>query len=68
MSLGVQEPNHKLVPSLFPQEDTKTMNLERCMRVLPHHSEGGGFFVAVLRKTADFEIDWSSINPNKTSG
>ena len=61
----LQEPHHKLVPSMFPQEDVQSMNIERCMRVLPHHTEGGGFFVAVLHKKAEFQTDWSSINPNK---
>ncbi|KAK9844371.1 hypothetical protein WJX74_001555 [Apatococcus lobatus] len=60
-----QDPHHKLVPSIFPQEDVKTMHIERCMRVLPHHTEGGGFFVAVLHKTAEFGTDWSSINPTR---
>ena len=27
--------------------------LERCLRVLPHHNDTGGFFVAVLEKTAE---------------
>ena len=29
------------------------LHLERCMRVLPHDGDTGGFFVAVLRKTAE---------------
>ena len=26
-------------------------HLERCMRLLPHHNDCGGFFVALLKKT-----------------
>ena len=26
------------------------MQLQRCMRLLPHHQDSGGFFVALLRK------------------
>ncbi|NXU56471.1 NSUN2 methyltransferase, partial [Turnix velox] len=40
-------------PTMFPIEDKeklKAMNLERCLRILPHHQNTGGFFVAVLIK------------------
>ncbi|KAG7325814.1 hypothetical protein KOW79_010739 [Hemibagrus wyckioides] len=40
-------------PSMFPPTDPeklKSMQLERCMRILPHHQNTGGFFVAVLVK------------------
>ncbi|MCJ8749575.1 hypothetical protein PDJAM_G00178030 [Pangasius djambal] len=42
-------------PSMFPPTDPeklKSMHLERCMRILPHHQNTGGFFVAVLVKKA----------------
>ncbi|XP_026989677.1 RNA cytosine C(5)-methyltransferase NSUN2 [Tachysurus fulvidraco] len=42
-------------PSMFPPADPeklKSMQLERCMRILPHHQNTGGFFVAVLVKKA----------------
>ncbi|XP_048464605.1 RNA cytosine C(5)-methyltransferase NSUN2 [Rhincodon typus] len=42
-------------PTMFPINDPeklKAMNLERCIRVLPHHQNTGGFFVAVLEKKA----------------
>ena len=29
------------------------MNLDRCMRLFPHHQNTGGFFVAVLEKVAE---------------
>ncbi|XP_030644819.1 RNA cytosine C(5)-methyltransferase NSUN2 [Chanos chanos] len=40
-------------PTMFPPTDPeklKSMNLERCMRILPHHQNTGGFFVAVVVK------------------
>ncbi|KAM7176598.1 RNA cytosine C(5)-methyltransferase NSUN2 [Macrochelys suwanniensis] len=40
-------------PTMFPikdEEKQKAMNLERCIRILPHHQNTGGFFVAVLIK------------------
>lgn len=36
---------------MFPDEASKAFPMERCMRVLPHHSDTGGFFIAVLQKT-----------------
>ncbi|XP_023684523.2 RNA cytosine C(5)-methyltransferase NSUN2 [Paramormyrops kingsleyae] len=42
-------------PTMFPPTDPeklKEMKLERCMRILPHHQDTGGFFVAVLVKKA----------------
>ncbi|XP_037549324.1 RNA cytosine C(5)-methyltransferase NSUN2 [Nematolebias whitei] len=40
-------------PTMFPPKDVDkvtSMHLERCMRILPHHQNTGGFFVAVLVK------------------
>lgn len=49
-------PIHKgyLYPSMFPPsaEEASQMHLERCMRILPHHQDTGGFFIAVLAKKA----------------
>ncbi|XP_034455892.1 RNA cytosine C(5)-methyltransferase NSUN2 [Hippoglossus hippoglossus] len=42
-------------PTMFPPNDPEklaSMHLERCMRILPHHQNTGGFFVAVLVKKA----------------
>ena len=38
-----------LFESMFPP--VEPFPLERCARVLPHHQDTGGFFVALLRKT-----------------
>ncbi len=43
---------YKLDRSMFPDAVSAAMPLERCMRFLPHHQDTGGFFVAVLVKTA----------------
>ena len=34
-----------------PLDGTDGLNLDYCMRLLPHHADTGGFFVAVLEKT-----------------
>ena len=39
-------------PNMFPSESADKLNLERCIRVLPHQQDTGGFFVAVLVKKA----------------
>ncbi|GMH39645.1 hypothetical protein BSKO_07543 [Bryopsis sp. KO-2023] len=39
--------------TFFPDEESDKMPLERCMRVLPHHQDTGGFFIAVLEKVRE---------------
>ncbi|RMC15863.1 hypothetical protein DUI87_08068 [Hirundo rustica rustica] len=51
-------------PTMFPvkdEEKLKTMNLERCLRILPHHQNTGGFFVAVLIKKSP--MPWNKRQP-----
>lgn len=51
-------------PTMFPpkdQEKLANMHLERCMRILPHHQNTGGFFVAVLLKKAP--MPWNKRYP-----
>ncbi|XP_046667880.1 tRNA (cytosine(34)-C(5))-methyltransferase [Homalodisca vitripennis] len=52
-------------PHMFPPkaEDAEKFHLNRCIRVLPHHQDTGGFFIAVLKKLAP--LPWES---PKTSG
>nr|WCZ58687.1 RNA cytosine C(5)-methyltransferase [Seculamonas ecuadoriensis] len=40
-------------PGVFPPslEVAQAMHLERCMRILPHSQDSGGFFVAVFQRT-----------------
>lgn len=51
-------------PTMFPPKDPEkleAMHLERCLRVLPHHQNTGGFFVAVLVKTSP--MPWNKRQP-----
>ncbi|XP_053323270.1 RNA cytosine C(5)-methyltransferase NSUN2 [Spea bombifrons] len=50
-----QSRHTQIRPTMFPPKDEeklKAMNLSRCLRILPHHQNTGGFFVAVLIKKA----------------
>lgn len=51
-------------PTMFPPTDPEklqSMKLERCMRILPHHQNTGGFFVAVLMKKGP--MPWNRRQP-----
>uniref|UniRef100_A0A3Q3EGI1 tRNA (cytosine(34)-C(5))-methyltransferase n=1 Tax=Kryptolebias marmoratus TaxID=37003 RepID=A0A3Q3EGI1_KRYMA len=51
-------------PTMFPPTDPEkaaSMHLDRCMRILPHHQNTGGFFVAVLVKKAP--MPWNKRYP-----
>uniref|UniRef100_A0AAQ6A2E0 tRNA (cytosine(34)-C(5))-methyltransferase n=1 Tax=Amphiprion ocellaris TaxID=80972 RepID=A0AAQ6A2E0_AMPOC len=51
-------------PTMFPPKDAEklaALHLERCMRILPHHQNTGGFFVAVLVKKAP--MPWNKRYP-----
>ncbi|XP_004597971.2 RNA cytosine C(5)-methyltransferase NSUN2 [Ochotona princeps] len=51
-------------PTMFPPEDPEkleAMHLERCLRILPHHQNTGGFFVAVLVKKSP--MPWNKRQP-----
>ncbi|XP_071355445.1 RNA cytosine C(5)-methyltransferase NSUN2 [Trachinotus anak] len=51
-------------PTMFPPKEPEKlagMHLERCMRILPHHQNTGGFFVAVLVKKAP--MPWNKRYP-----
>lgn len=43
--------------SMFPPKNAADLNLQRCMRILPHLQDTGGFFVAVLKKTVE-RLPW----------
>lgn len=45
---------HKLTKSMFPDAESDKLPLEQCMRILPHHSDTGGFFIAVFEKVAKY--------------
>eukprot|EP01116_Phalansterium_solitarium_P013353 TRINITY_DN30728_c0_g1_i1.p1 TRINITY_DN30728_c0_g1~~TRINITY_DN30728_c0_g1_i1.p1 ORF type:complete len:768 (-),score=228.60 TRINITY_DN30728_c0_g1_i1:186-2489(-) len=44
----------KIAPTCFPPTDAERpeLHLERCLRLLPHDQNTGGFFIAVLEKVA----------------
>ncbi|XP_072531995.1 RNA cytosine C(5)-methyltransferase NSUN2 isoform X2 [Salminus brasiliensis] len=51
-------------PTMFPPTDPEklqSLKLERCMRILPHHQNTGGFFVAVLVKKSP--MPWNRRQP-----
>ncbi|CAL8295805.1 unnamed protein product [Merluccius merluccius] len=51
-------------PTMFPPTDPNKLasfHLDRCMRVLPHHQNTGGFFLAVLVKKAP--MPWNKRYP-----
>ncbi|CDJ47430.1 Ncl1p, related [Eimeria brunetti] len=54
-----EELRHRIRPTMFPPLGADSMSLEKCVRVLPHHNNTGGFFVCCLRKVA--ELDASQI-------
>jgi len=45
--------------SMFPPspEEAEALHLERCMRFVPHDQNTGGFFVALIRKTAPIHMN-----------
>ncbi|CAN8000835.1 unnamed protein product [Ixodes pacificus] len=51
---------------MFPPspEVAAQLKLERCVRILPHQQDTGGFFVAVLKKTGS-KLPWESQNRAK---
>lgn len=58
-------------PTMFPPTDPsklKDMHLDRCMRILPHHQNTGGFFVAVLLKKAPMPWNRRHPRPRKKGG
>jgi tRNA (cytosine34-C5)-methyltransferase len=43
--------------NMFPPSNIDELHLDRCVRVLPHLQDTGGFFIALIRKTAD-KMPW----------
>ncbi|ESN96523.1 hypothetical protein HELRODRAFT_68497, partial [Helobdella robusta] len=59
----------QLVPTLFPpsEEEVVQFSLHKCMRILPHKQDTGGFFVALLRKNASSLSSSTSSSSSLTS-
>ncbi|XP_021962974.1 RNA cytosine-C(5)-methyltransferase NSUN2 isoform X2 [Folsomia candida] len=48
-------------------EEAPSLHLDKCLRILPHQQDTGGFFVALLRKTES--LPWeASLTMNSESG
>ena len=43
--------NQIKMPMFADPEFNQTHHLQRCMRLLPHHNDDGGFFITLIRKT-----------------
>lgn len=44
--------SHLLRPHMFPPDESvaKQLNLDKCIRILPHHQDTGGFFITLIHK------------------
>eukprot|EP00668_Euglena_longa_P013825 GGOE01017771.1.p1 GENE.GGOE01017771.1~~GGOE01017771.1.p1 ORF type:complete len:722 (-),score=88.85 GGOE01017771.1:338-2503(-) len=62
------EPNQAgWLPSMLPPADAVAFHLERCVRILPHDQNTGGFFIAVITKVGDFAMDAGNlVGPQET--
>ncbi|RMX65892.1 hypothetical protein DD238_003889 [Peronospora effusa] len=56
---------HRLRPSMWPptSEERDEMHLERCVRVLPHHNDTHGLFLAVIRKVHETVCVSAAVGP-----
>ena len=46
----VPEGTKGIEASMFPPDNVERLGLDKCMRVLPHHQDTGGFFICLLKK------------------
>lgn len=54
----VSAPSAEHFEALFPPKEIPAdLDLTKCMRLMPHHCNGGAFFVAVFDKIAEFSLD-----------
>ncbi|ORY85442.1 S-adenosyl-L-methionine-dependent methyltransferase [Protomyces lactucae-debilis] len=59
---------HRFPASIFPPLPgvAEALHLERCLRIYPHLQDTGGFFVAVIEKTAEVDFnDMESVRYKK---
>lgn len=59
----VKKDRHRFPISVFPPEAelAASLHLERALRIYPHLGDTGGFFVAVIDKTAEISADFESV-------
>ena len=62
--------SRKLLPSMFAPsaDELRALNIERCMRVLPHLQDTGGFFIAVLRRSETTSIPNTATLGHRSAG
>ena len=48
---------------MWPTAKNIDINLDLCMRFLPHHNDDGGFFVALIKKTRPLPWETSTRKP-----
>ena len=51
--MPMQKDSHVHMSKTMFAEKPDDLHLDRCIRVLPHHMDTGGFFIAVIQKVAD---------------
>ena len=52
---------------MWPSPENEDINLDRCLRFLPHHNDDGGFFVALIKKIRPLPWETSSRDSDETS-
>ncbi|GJD10539.1 tRNA (cytosine(34)-C(5))-methyltransferase [Galdieria sulphuraria] len=56
----------KIPPSLFPKDDLKDLGIDKCIRILPHDQDTGGFFIAMFEKVSrDTQDTWQKLRFDK---
>lgn len=66
----VPQKHHTVIrPHMFPPapEDVSKYNLEKCIRVLPHQQNTGGFFIALLEKKKSLPWEKKEEEPNENA-
>merc|ERR1712127_905775 len=53
-------------PYMFPpsKEVAQQLGLDKCIRVLPHHQNTGGFFICVIQKKKVAPTPKATLNPS----
>jgi 16S rRNA C967 or C1407 C5-methylase (RsmB/RsmF family) len=60
-------PDTAIRSSMFPPANLSEMNMDRCIRLLPHDQDSGGFFVAAFRKTKDVHAEKRASTTNSAT-
>ncbi|KAL1191962.1 25S rRNA (cytosine-C(5))-methyltransferase NOP2A [Cardamine amara subsp. amara] len=66
---GCKETDNSVVDATpdEPAEEVSDLPLERCMRIMPHDQNTGGFFIAVLHKVSPLPEFQEKPNPKRNS-